>query len=63
MDAQFSPTLPVYVMAKPAGALCNLRCDYCYYLEKRHLYRQPQKTLMPGDLLESYTRYYIDLLA
>ena len=23
---------PLYVMAKPAGALCNLRCDYCYYL-------------------------------
>ena len=29
---------PLYVMAKPAGSLCNLRCDYCYYLEKRHLY-------------------------
>ena len=25
---------PLYVMAKPAGAFCNLRCDYCYYLEK-----------------------------
>ena len=25
---------PLYVMAKPAGASCNLRCKYCYYLEK-----------------------------
>ena len=25
---------PLYVMLKPAGALCNLACDYCYYLEK-----------------------------
>ncbi len=25
---------PLYVMTKPAGAFCNLRCDYCYYLEK-----------------------------
>lgn len=25
---------PVYLMAKPAGSLCNLRCKYCYYLEK-----------------------------
>ncbi len=29
---------PLYVMAKPAGAKCNLACDYCYYLEKRRLY-------------------------
>ena len=28
---------PLYVMAKPAGPLCNLRCKYCYYLEKQHL--------------------------
>ena len=63
VDAQFSPTLPVYVMAKPAGALCNLRCDYCYYLEKRHLYRERQKTMMPGDVLETYIRDYIALHA
>ena len=29
---------PFYVMAKPAGARCNLRCTYCYYLEKSNLY-------------------------
>ena len=29
---------PVYLMAKPAGSLCNLRCKYCYYLEKSKLY-------------------------
>ena len=28
---------PLYVMAKAAGPLCNLRCQYCYYLEKQHL--------------------------
>jgi len=22
------------VMAKPAGAVCNLDCSYCYYLDK-----------------------------
>lgn len=21
---------PLYVMAKPVGAVCNLRCSYCY---------------------------------
>lgn len=26
------------LMVKPAGPLCNLRCDYCYYLDKKDLY-------------------------
>ena len=29
---------PLYVMAKPVGAQCNLACRYCYYLEKQKLY-------------------------
>ena len=27
------------VFAKPAGPVCNLRCRYCYYLEKENLFR------------------------
>jgi len=27
-----------HVMAKPTGARCNLRCDYCFFLEKVELY-------------------------
>ena len=27
-----------HVMAKPTGARCNLRCDYCFFLEKEDLY-------------------------
>jgi uncharacterized protein len=26
------------VMAKPGGPRCNLRCDYCYYLDKERLF-------------------------
>ena len=29
---------PFLVMAKPIGARCNLRCDYCFYLDKTSLY-------------------------
>jgi uncharacterized protein len=29
---------PFHLMIKPAGAACNLACEYCYYLEKAKLY-------------------------
>ena len=28
---------PLYVMVKPVGSVCNLACEYCYYLEKGNL--------------------------
>ena len=36
MAASGPPTF--HVMAKPTGARCNLRCDYCFFLEKEALY-------------------------
>lgn len=51
---------PLYVMLKPAGALCNLACDYCYYLEKSNLYRQVSKHVMSEELLEKFVREYIE---
>ncbi|MCI5220670.1 MAG: radical SAM protein, partial [Candidatus Electrothrix sp. LOE2] len=29
------------VIIKPAGASCNLRCKYCFYLDKQRLYAGP----------------------
>ena len=46
----------MYLMAKPVGAACNLRCDYCYYLEKG-LRRGRQ--LMDDATLEEFIRQYI----
>jgi uncharacterized protein len=47
-----------HIMAKPRGAICNLRCDYCYYLRKTDLY--PGTSFrMSDETLESYTRQYI----
>ena len=46
-------------MVKPVGSLCNMRCKYCYYLDKAALYNnhQPQ---MDDALLESYIRANIE---
>ena len=51
---------PLYVMLKPAGARCNLRCSYCYYLEKAGT-AAPHSTLaMSDELLERFTQQYIE---
>ena len=51
---------PLYVMQKPAGAHCNLACKYCYYLEKNKLYPTAQRHLMSDEMLEQFTREYIE---
>lgn len=53
---------PLYVMLKPAGSLCNLACDYCYYLEKADLYKGEcpvPKQVVSDELLERFTKQYI----
>ncbi len=47
-----------HVMTKPRGAICNLDCDYCFYLRKEDLY--PGASFrMSDETLETYTRQYI----
>ena len=48
---------PMYLMAKPAGAACNLRCRYCYYLEKGD---PAARQLMDCATLELFIRQYIE---
>lgn len=45
---------PVYVMLKPVGGRCNLRCDYCYYLDKGSSGRMSEGTL------ELFVRQYME---
>ena len=51
---------PMYIMVKPVGSACNLRCDYCYYLEKQHLYANEGRQMLSDELLERFTREYIE---
>jgi uncharacterized protein len=46
------------VFVKPAGAVCNLRCRYCYYVEKE-LPAAGASAVMPDDLLEEYVVQHI----
>ena len=49
----------LHVMGKPIGAVCNLDCTYCFYLEKQKLYPSAGKFIMPDDVLTEYIRQHI----
>jgi len=48
-----------HVMAKPAGPSCNLRCEYCFYLEKHALYADAPDLRMSDEVLKAYIRKVI----
>ncbi len=51
---------PVHVMTKPIGPLCNIGCEYCFYLEKESLFDRREKFRMSDGVLERYVKDYID---
>ncbi len=51
-----SEKLPFAVMAKPVGSRCNMRCRYCYYLDKGKYSTHARQTRMSFDLLEKLIR-------
>ncbi len=54
-----APPPAFHVMLKPRGAICNLDCEYCFFLSKEMLY-PGSRFRMSDDLLEDYTRQYIE---
>jgi uncharacterized protein len=48
-----------HLLAKPAGAACNLGCQYCFFLSKENLY-QGDSYLMNEELLETYIKQLLD---
>ncbi len=54
-----APPRAFHVMVKPRGSVCNLDCQYCFYLKKEKLY--PGGSFrMDEALLENFTRQYIE---
>lgn len=60
MNTSLAFSRPMYVMLKPSGSLCNLRCKYCYYLEKKHLYTDVKNHIITDTLLEKFVKEYIE---
>lgn len=56
--ARLSGPVAFNIMLKPAGSLCNLDCQYCYYLDKSEIYggHEPR---MSTDMLETVVKEYI----
>jgi len=50
---------PLYVMLKPVGSLCNLRCKYCYYLDKKDLYQNEKAFQLSDELLAKFMEQYL----
>lgn len=48
------------VMAFPSGPVCNLDCEYCYYLKKTELYPEIESFQMSDKTLEKYIKQYLE---
>lgn len=49
-----------HLMAKPASSTCNLKCDYCFYLDKGKLNDFGLQNTMSQKVLELYIKKYIE---
>jgi uncharacterized protein len=49
----------IHVVAKPIGPVCNLNCEYCFYLEKQALFAADEKYRMSDDVLSAFINSYI----
>ncbi|MCP4168389.1 MAG: anaerobic sulfatase maturase [Chloroflexi bacterium] len=48
-----------HMLAKPTGAICNLDCAYCFFLDKEVFYPD-SKFRMSDDVLELYIRQLVE---
>ncbi|MFH1282347.1 MAG: anaerobic sulfatase maturase [bacterium] len=49
-----------HIMAKPIGPLCNLQCDYCFYLHKEHMLSTQTQWRISDEILEEFIDQYIN---
>jgi len=49
-----------HVLAKPIGPVCNLDCQYCFYLHKTRFFPEGERYRMSDEVLERFVRSYIE---
>ena len=49
----------VHILGKPTGAICNLGCSYCFFLDKEALY-EGDRFRMSDELAETYIRSLVE---
>lgn len=47
------------LLVKPSGADCNLRCEYCFYLENEGLYPETRHHRMSDEVLERMVKSFM----
>ncbi len=52
---------PIGILVKPAGADCNLACDYCFYRGKTALYPFDKRHRMSIETMEEMLRQWLPL--
>ncbi len=57
---QYKTPRAFHVMTKPIGPICNLDCEYCFYLDKEKLYPETGSFRMKDEILENYVKQYIE---
>ncbi len=50
----------MHAMIKATGPICNLNCDYCYYLSKLELLHSDSRWRISDETLENFIRQYIE---
>ena len=49
----------IHVVAKPMGPMCNLKCEYCFYLEKKALFGEGAHYRMSDQVLSAFVADYV----
>jgi len=59
LQSRPSARAPFHVIVKPIGPLCNLDCEYCFYLNKTDMFKG-SKFRISDELLETHIKDYIE---
>ena len=59
MDARTESRPGLHVLSKPMGPVCDIACEYCFYLEKRELFARGEHFKMSDEVLARYIEQYV----